>query len=85
MASDDRGWSTATVALAFLAGAAAGAAAAWMLSTPSGKSARDRVKKAAGAVADKARSAHGDVRTALKKAAEAAREAYDQAVTTRLD
>ena len=85
MASDDRGWSGTSVALAFLAGAVAGAAAAWMLSTPSGKSARDRVKRAAGAAVDKARSAGGDLRTALRKAAEAARDAYDEAVTTRRD
>lgn len=85
MASDERGWSTTTVALAFIAGAAAGAAAAWYLSTPSGKSARDKVKAAAGAAVDKARSSGGDIKAALRKAAEAARDAYDHAVNTPHD
>ena len=85
MASDDRGWSTTSVALAFLAGAAAGAAAAWLLSTPSGKDARDKVRKAAGAASDRLRNAGGDLRTALKKAAAAAQSAYDAAITERHD
>jgi len=85
MASDDRGWSSTSVALAFLAGAVAGAAAVWMLGTPSGKSARDRVKKAAGAAADTARGAGGDIRAALRKAAEAAKDAYNEAVAHRHD
>ncbi len=85
MASDDRGWSSTTVALAFVAGAVAGAAAVWMTSTPSGRTARDRVKKAAGDAVDRAKSAGGDLRAALRKAAEAARDAYDEAVTTHRD
>jgi gas vesicle protein len=85
MASDDRGWGTTSVALAFLAGAVAGAAAAWMLTTPSGKNARERVKKAAGVAADRVRDAGGDLRTALKRAAEAARDAYDEALAARRD
>jgi len=85
MASDDRGWSSTSGALAFVAGAVAGAAAVWMLTTPSGRSARERVKKAAGDAVDRAKGAGGDLRAALTKAAEAARDAYDEAVGTRRD
>ena len=85
MASDDRGFSTSTVAVAFIAGAIAGAAATWLLSTPSGRNARERVKKAAGEAVDRVRNSGGDLRSALRKAAEAAREAYDDAVGTLRD
>ena len=85
MASERSGWSTTQVMLAFLAGAAAGAVAAWALSTPSGAAARRRVKDAAGAAADKVRSASGDMQSALRRAAGAARDAFDEAMTTRRD
>jgi hypothetical protein len=79
MATDDRGWSGTSVAMAFVLGAIAGAAASWYLTSPAGKSRRDQVRDAARGAAEKVRGAGDDLRAALRRATDAARVAWDEA------
>ena len=69
--SDERGYSTGTLLIAFLAGAIAGAAVAVLVSPKSGPEMRESLK---GLTKD------GRARRAIERAAQAARGAFDQVV-----
>jgi hypothetical protein len=79
MATENRGWSGTSVAVAFAVGALAGAAVSWLLTTPSGQRKRDRVHAAVKDAAERARGAGDDLRAALRRATDAARMAWDEA------
>ena len=69
--SDERGYSTGTLLIAFLAGAIAGAAVAVLVSPKSGPEMRESLK---GLTKD------GRARRAIERAAQAARGAFDSVV-----
>ena len=83
MATDDRGWSGTSVAVAFVLGALAGAAASWYLTAPTEKRRRDQVRDVARGAAERVRGAGDDLRAALRRATDAARAAWEEA--RRLD
>jgi len=79
MTTENRGWSGTQVAVAFAIGALAGAAASWLLTTPAGQRRRERVGAVVKDVAERTRGARDDLRSALRRATDAARIAWDEA------
>jgi gas vesicle protein len=70
------GWGAGGVALMFLAGALAGAAASLLMAPKSGAETRERIGDAIGQTGDQVRRA----RMAARAAASAAREAFSEAM-----
>ncbi len=78
--SNENRYSGAHMALAFLAGAAAGAVAAVLSAPQSGRETREQVRKWAQDVGDKATHVPGAVRQASSRAFEAARGAFRESL-----
>jgi gas vesicle protein len=80
MPTEDRGWNGTQVLLAFVLGAAAGAATSWFLATPEGRRRREQIGERVREATEGLRSRSGELRESLVRATDAALAAWDEVV-----
>ncbi len=78
MSSEDRGYSAAAVALAFIVGGALGASLAMLFAPESGRRTRERLRDLAADVRDRTLDISDDLRDKAEDAIERGREVLDE-------
>jgi len=83
--SENSRYGGAHLLVAFVAGAAAGAAVALLTTPKTGRESREQIRTWAADLGEKASRASGAVQSAYGRATEAAKEAFSQAMANRKD